>query len=314
MKLDSRIWVAGHTGLVGSSLVRQLTEKGYNNLILLNHTDADLRVPETVEHIFKFYKPEYVFIAAGKVGGIMANSTYPADFIYDNIMMQTNIMHYAYLYKVERLLQMGSSCIYPRECPQPMKEEYLMTGVLEPTNEAYAAAKIAGVKMSEAYKKQYGCKFISVMPTNLYGQGDHYDTETSHVLPALIKKIHEAKVKNEPTVTLWGTGTPKREFMYVDDMTDACIFLMNSDNPAILATPCINLGTGQEFMIQEIAEAIKDIIEYTGKFIYDSSKPDGMPRKLLDSTLLHSFGWTNKYTIMQGLKKTYYYFLESQTN
>lgn len=299
MEKDSKIYVAGHRGLVGSALIRKLTSEGYTNLITRTSWELDLRRQHMVERFFQEEKPEYVFLAAAKVGGILANSTYPGQFIYDNLMIQTNVLECARLHKIKKLLFLGSSCIYPRECPQPIKEEYLLTGSLEPTNEAYAIAKIAGIKMCQAYRKQYGCNFIAVMPTNLYGPNDNYDPETSHVLPALIRKFLEAKVNNEPFVTLWGTGTPRREFLHVDDLADACLFLMNQYDGAEI----VNIGTGEEMTISELADLVVRLVEYEGEIRWDQAKPDGTPRKLLDTTRIAKIGWKNRIPLLVGLNE-----------
>jgi len=307
MKKTSKIYVAGHRGLVGSAIMRNLTKNGYENIITKTHDELDLLDAVAVTNFFKKEKPEYVFLAAAKVGGIHANNIYPADFIYQNLQIQNNIIHNAHLNNIKKLLFLGSSCIYPRECPQPIKEEYLLTGPLEKTNEAYAVAKIAGIKMCQSYNKQYGTKYISVMPTNLYGINDNFDLETAHVLPALLRKFHEAKVNNDPEVVIWGTGKPMREFLYVDDMADACIYLMNhySDDDIV------NIGTGQDISIKELAKTISDIVGYQGKIIHDTTKPDGTPRKLLDVSKLHALGWTHQTSLKEGIKLTYDWFLKN---
>ena len=301
MDLSSKIYVAGHKGLVGSAIVRALEKQGYDNLILRTHSELDLLDQKSATDFFKKEKPEYVFLAAAKVGGIMANRTYPADFIYQNLQIQNNIIHHSHLNGVKKLLFLGSSCIYPRLARQPIKEEYLLTEALETTNESYAIAKIAGIKMCQAYNKQYGTDFISVMPTNLYGPNDNFDPETSHVLPALIRKFHEAKINNQTEVVVWGTGAPKREFLYVDDLADACIFLMNNyDNSEI-----INIGTGEDISIKELAEMIKEITGFTGEINWDASKPNGTPRKLLDVGKLHNLGWKHKINLPDGILSVY---------
>lgn len=301
MKKDSKIYIAGHRGLVGSAIVRALEKQGYENLILRARGKLELLDQKAVADFFKKEKPEYVFLAAAKVGGILANKTYPADFIYQNLQVQNNVIHNSYLHGVKKLLFLGSSCVYPRQCPQPIKEEYLLTGEFEPTNEPYAIAKIAGIKMCQAYNRQYGTNFISVMPTNLYGPNDNFDPKTSHVLPALIRKFHEAKINNQDEVIVWGTGTPKREFLHVDDLTDACVFLMNNyDNSEI-----INIGTGEDISIKELAEMIKEIIGFTGEITWDATKPDGTPRKLLDVTRLHNLGWKHRIDLQKRLETTY---------
>ncbi|MEK7557929.1 MAG: GDP-L-fucose synthase [Patescibacteria group bacterium] len=301
MKKNSKIYVAGHAGLVGSAIIRTLEANGYNNLILKTHQELDLLNQQAVTIFFTQEKPEYVFLCAAKVGGILANSTYPAQFIYENLQIQNNIIHQSYLNKVQKLLFLGSSCIYPRECPQPMKEEYLLTGSLEPTNEPYAIAKIAGIKMCQSYNKQYGTNFISVMPTNLYGPNDNFDLSNSHVLPALIRKFHEAKINKQNKVEIWGTGVAKREFLYVDDLADACIFLMNNYDDSEI----VNIGTGKDKTIKELSELIKKIINYKGKINWDTTKPDGTPRKLLDVSKLHKLNWRHKINLEQGIKMTY---------
>lgn len=304
MKKDSKIFVAGHRGLVGSSLVRALTKQGYTNLVLRTHKELDLLDQKKVLEFFKKETPEFVFMAAAKVGGIIANKTQPADFIYNNLTIQTNIIQSSYLHGVTKLLFLGSSCIYPKLAPQPIKEEYLMTGPLEPSNQAYAVAKIAGIFMCQSYVEQYGVNFISVMPTNLYGPNDNFDLTNSHVLPALLRRFHEAKERDDKEITIWGTGSPKREFLHVDDLADACIFLMNTYNdPSI-----INIGTGEDLSIKELAIKIKDIVGYKGKIHWDSSKPDGTPRKLLDMTKLHALGWKHRIDLDEGIKSTYAWF------
>lgn len=308
MEKDAKIYVAGHRGLVGSALVRKLASQGYTNLLIRTSRELDLRRQDQVEQFFEEERPEFVFLAAAKVGGILANNTYPGQFIYENLMIQTNVLECARIHKVKKLLFLGSSCIYPRECPQPIKEEYLLTGgPLEPTNEAYAIAKIAGIKMCQAYRKQYGCNFISVMPTNLYGPNDNYDPETSHVLPALVRKFHEAKLKNEPSVTLWGTGTPKREFLHVDDLADACLFLMNHyDEEGI-----VNIGTGEDLSIKSLAEMIKEIVDFKGSIYWETSKPDGTPRKVLCLERLHNLPWHHHIGLKNGVSKLYVSFLSN---
>jgi GDP-L-fucose synthase len=306
MNKKSRIYVAGHTGLVGSAIHRRLQAEEYPNLIVRPHRDLDLLRQVEVETFFKAEKPECVFLAAAKVGGILANNTYPAEFIYENLLVEINVIHAAYVSGVKKLLFLGSSCIYPRECPQPMKEEYLLSGKLEPTNEPYAIAKIAGIKMCQSYNRQYGSRFISVMPTNLYGAGDNFDLETSHVLPALIRKFHDARTRDEKTVNIWGTGTARREFLHVDDMADACVFLMkNYDDSEI-----INIGVGEDITIRELAQMIKDIVGFKGSIQYDSSKPDGTPRKLLDVSRLRSLGWQPKISLREGIEMTYRWYVE----
>jgi len=301
MDKDSKIYIAGHTGLVGSSIVRTLKKNGYNNLVYKTLKELDLTKDIEVYKFFEAEKPEYVFLAAAKVGGIYANNTYPANFIFDNLKIQNNIIDAAYKNKIKKLLFLGSSCIYPKLCPQPIKEEYLLTGALEPTNDAYAIAKIAGIKMCQAYNKQYDCNFISVMPTNLYGINDNFDLENSHVLPALLRKAHEAKQKNEKEVIAWGTGSPKREFLYVDDLASACLFLINNyDSPEI-----INIGVGEDISIKELAIIIKKVVGFSGDIVFDQIKPDGAPQKLLDVSKLHSLGWKHITQLEDGIRKTY---------
>ena len=294
--------------MVGSALVRKLKAEGYSNLILKTSADLDLKDQAAVRAFFETEKPEYVFLAAAKVGGIVANATYPAQFLYENLMIQNNVIHQSYVSGVRKLLFLASSCIYPKLAPQPIKEEYLLTGSLEPTNEAYAIAKIAGVKMCEAYNRQYGCNFISVMPTNLYGPNDNYDLETAHVLPALLRKFHEAKMEQEKTgggrsepVELWGTGTPRREFLHVDDLANACFHLMQTYDGSVR----VNIGTGKDISIKELAELIKDLTGFTGDISWNTSKPDGTPRKLLDVSLIHSLGWKHSISLKEGIKRVY---------
>ncbi len=308
MNKDAKIFVAGHRGLVGSALVRALEHAGYRNLILRTRTELDLLDQVAVKTFFETERPEYVFLAAAKVGGIMANKTYPADFIYENLMVQTNIIHSAYVSRVKKLLFLGSSCIYPKLCPQPIKEEYLMTGELESSNKAYALAKIAGIMMCQSYNEQYGTNFISVMPTNLYGPNDNFDLQNSHVLPAMIRKFHEEKVSGSKEITLWGTGSPKREFLHVDDLADACLFLMNTYD----GSEIVNIGTGEDCSIKELAERIRDIVGYQGDILWDESKPDGPPRKLLDVFKLHSLGWKHRVPLEVGLRTTHDWFRSSQ--
>lgn len=302
----SRVYVAGHRGLAGSAIWRELQRQGFSNLIGRSHAELDLLDSVAVRRFFDQEKPEYVFIAAAKVGGIKANDTQPAEFIYQNLQVQNNVIHSAYLAGVKKLLFLGSSCIYPRDCPQPMKEEYLLTGSLEPTNQWYAVAKIAGIKMCQAYRRQYGCDFISVMPTNLYGPRDNYDFETSHVLPALIRRFHEAKVNGAPSVTCWGTGAPRREFLYSDDLARACVFLMGRYSEEQF----INVGFGTEVTIRELTEQVRQTVGYEGKVLWDSSKPDGMPRKLMDSSRIFALGWRPEVDLKQGLAMAYGCFQE----
>ncbi len=305
MNKRSKIYVAGHTGMVGSAIVRTLYERGYKNIIMKTSKELDLIRQDAVENFFDEERPEYVFLAAAKVGGINANNIFPADFIYNNLMIEANIIHNSYKYKVKKLLFLGSSCIYPKMSPQPIKEEHLLTGLLEPTNEAYAIAKISGVALCKFYRQQYRCNFISVMPTNLYGINDNFDLQTSHVLPALIRKFHEAKVNGDEQVVIWGTGKPKREFLYVDDLADACIHLMHNYNNNMH----INIGTGKDIEIGELATIIKDVVGFEGKIINDLSKPDGAPRKLLDVSLLESTGWSSSTNLKVGIEKVYNWYL-----
>lgn len=301
MKKSDKIYIAGHRGMVGSAITRKLEQEGYANLLVRTSKELDLRNQQAVNDFFAAEKPDFVFLAAAKVGGIVANNTYRADFIYENVMIQSNIIHASYVNGVKKLLFLGSSCIYPKMAPQPLKEEYLLTGELEPTNEPYAIAKIAGIKTCDAYRAQYGCNFISVMPTNLYGPNDNYDLANSHVLPALIRKFHEAKIKNEPKVVIWGTGSPMREFLHADDLADACFFLMQSYNEAGL----INIGTGEDITIRDLALLVKEIVGYTGNIEHDLSKPDGTPRKLMDVHKLHAFGWKARIGLREGIEKVY---------
>jgi len=308
MEKDAKIYIAGHRGMVGSAIHRNLQKKGYTNFVLRSSSELDLRNQQQVAAFFKKEKPAYVFLAAAKVGGIHANNIYRAEFLYDNLCIQNNIIHYAYRQGVKKLLFLGSSCIYPKFAPQPLKEEYLLTGTLEPTNEPYAIAKIAGIKLCEAYRDQYGCNFISAMPTNLYGKNDNYHPENSHVLPALIRRFHEAKVNQSQEVIIWGTGTPLREFLSADDMADACIFLMNNYN----GKGFVNIGTGKDISIADLAHLIKDIIGYTGSINFDHSKPDGTPRKLMDVSKLNKLGWKYSIDLKQGIKDAYRDFLKTQ--
>ena len=310
MKKDSKIYVAGHNGLVGSAIVRKLQKKGFENLIVRTREELDLCDQKAVSFFFEQEKPEYVFLAAAKVGGIIANQTYPADFIYSNLQIQNNILHNPYLFKVKKLLFLGSSCIYPRDCPQPIKEEYLLSGPLEPTNTAYAIAKIAGIIGCQSYNKQYGTNYISVMPTNLYGQNDNFDLVNSHVLPAMIRKFHEAKESNSKEVILWGRGKVKREFLHVDDLADACVFLMNKYSE----TSIINIGTGKDVSIKELAELVKKTTKFEGKIVWDKTKPDGTPRKWLSVKKLHDLGWKHKVELESGLKMTYDWFKKNGAN
>ncbi len=301
MQRHSRIYIAGHRGLVGSALYRQLQQQGYDHLLTTPRSALDLRDERAVQQWFDQHQPEFVFLAAAKVGGILANATYPVDFLEDNLRIQTNIIHHSYRSGVQKLLFLGSSCIYPKFAPQPIREAYLLTGALEPTNEWYAIAKIAGIKLCQAYRQQYGWSAICAMPTNLYGPGDNFDLQNSHVLPALIRKFHEAKIQQQPEVTVWGSGTPRREFLYVDDLAAACLFLMqNYDEPDI-----INVGTGTDLSISELASLIQKVTGYSGEIIYDTSKPDGTPRKLLDVSRLQALGWQAQTPLPLGIQKTY---------
>lgn len=301
MDKSSKIYIPGHNGMVGKSLCKYLSEKGFKNIIKLKKSELDLRRQKEVEDFFKSEKPNYVFLIAAKVGGINDNIMHPAQFIYDNLMIQNNVIHSSYLFNAKKLLFVGSSCIYPKNCIQPMKEEYLLSGMLEPTNEAYAIAKISGLEMCKFYKRQYGCNFISAMPTNLYGINDNFDLETSHVLPAMLRKFHEAKVNGSHEVVIWGTGTPKREFLYVDDLANALVFLMDNYN----GDTHVNIGSGEDLEIRELAEMIRKIVGYSGKISYDMSKPDGMPRKLLDVSFLQGLGWRHSYSLEEGISRVY---------
>lgn len=310
MNKHSRVYVAGHRGLVGSALVRRLQAEGYSELLLRSSRELDLRDQAAVERFFAADRPEFVFLAAARVGGIHANDTYPADFIRDNLQIQTNVIDAAYRHGVRKLLFLGSSCIYPKHAPQPMREDCLLTGPLEPTNEWYAIAKIAGLKMCQAYRRQYDFPAISVMPTNLYGPGDNFDLQTSHVLPALIRKFHEAKLANAPAVTIWGTGTPRREFLHVDDLADACLFLMeryDDEQP-------INVGCGEDVSIRELAQLVQEVIGHRGELVFDTSKPDGTPRKLLEVSRLTALGWQPKVGLSEGIAATYQWFLQHQAD
>lgn len=303
MNKGSKVYVSGHRGMVGSAIKRNLESRGYTNLICRTHAELDLTNQQAVNEFFETEKPEYVFLAAAKVGGILANSTYPAEFIYENLMIEANVVHAAYKYGVKKLLFLGSSCIYPKFAPQPLKEDYLLTGELEETNEAYAIAKIAGIRLCKHYNQQYGTNFISLMPTNLYGPNDNFDLETSHVMPALIRKFHDAKIKNQPEVVLWGSGKPKREFLHVDDMADACVYLMKNYDYADIGE-FVNIGVGTDISIKELADMIKDIVGYDGEIVYDASKPDGTPRKLLNVSKLNEFGWEAKIDLRNGINDT----------
>ena len=308
MEKQAKIYVAGHRGMVGSAIYRKLKELGYTNIVTRTSKELDLRDQQAVKEFFESEKPEYVFLAAAKVGGIMANNTYRADFIYENLAIQNNVIHFAHENNVEKLMFLGSSCIYPKMAPQPLNEDSLLTGTLEYTNEPYAIAKIAGIKMVESYRLQYGDKYISVMPTNLYGINDNYHPENSHVLPALIRRFHEAKEANAASVTIWGTGTPLREFIYADDLADACVFLMENYDELQF----INIGVGEDISIKELAETIQEVVGYTGKLEFDSSKPDGTPRKLMDVSKLHSLGWKHKINLKEGIALAYQDFLSKE--
>ncbi|MCA6513969.1 MAG: GDP-L-fucose synthase [Chitinophagaceae bacterium] len=301
MKLNSKIYVAGHRGMVGSAIVRLLEQRGYENLLTRTSSELDLRNQQAVNDFFTKEKPEYVFLAAAKVGGILANNSYRAEFIYDNLIIQSNIIEAAYRSGVKKLLFLGSSCIYPKLAPQPLKEEYLLSGYLEPTNQSYAIAKIAGIEMCDAYRAQYGCNFISAMPTNLYGPNDNYDANGSHVVPALLRKVMTAQEQQLDSVTIWGSGTPRREFLHVDDMADACLFLMDNYNEP----GQVNIGCGEDLSILELAQLIAEIVGFTGKIITDSSKPDGTPRKLMDVGKLHRMGWQHAISLPEGIERVY---------
>ncbi len=311
MNKNSKIYIAGHRGLVGSALVRRLQVKGYTNLVTRTHAELELRDQKAVQAFFATEKPDYVILAAAKVGGIHANNTYPAEFIHDNLVIQNNVIHSAYQNKVERLLFLGSSCIYPKDCPQPIKEEYLLTGPLEPTNRPYALAKIAGIEMCHAYNRQYGTKYMAAMPTNLYGPNDNYDLNNSHVLPALIRKMHEAKQSGAKEVVVWGTGTPKREFLYSDDMADACLFLLEQPESNLgglfndNTPPLVNVGCGEDLTIRELAEMVKEVVAFEGGLSFDSSKPDGTMRKLMDVSRIKALGWERKVLLKEGIALSY---------
>ncbi|MFC4143935.1 GDP-L-fucose synthase [Pedobacter mendelii] len=301
MEKNAKIYVAGHRGMVGSAIYRKLQKEGYTNLLTKTSAELDLRNQQAATDFFETEKPDYVFLAAAKVGGIIANNTYRADFLFENLAIQNNVIHNAYLTGVKKLMFLGSSCIYPKLAPQPLKEDYLLTGILEETNEPYAIAKIAGIKMCDAYRDQYGCNFISVMPTNLYGYNDNYHPENSHVLPALIRKVHEAKINNEKQVTVWGSGSPMREFLFADDLADACYFLMQNYNEANL----INIGVGHDLTIKDLALLIAAVLGFEGELVFDASKPDGTPRKLMDVTKLHNLGWKHKIELPEGIALAY---------
>ncbi|HQT58865.1 GDP-L-fucose synthase [Daejeonella sp.] len=309
MEKKSKVYVAGHRGMVGSAIVRKLTMEGFTNLVIKTSSELDLRNQTEVSAFFKKERPDYVFLAAAKVGGIIANNTYRADFLYENLAIQNNVIHNSYLNGVKKMMFLGSSCIYPKLAPQPLKEEYLLTGLLEPTNEPYAIAKIAGIKMCEAYRDQYDCNFISVMPTNLYGYNDNYHPENSHVLPALIRRLHEAKMNRASEVNIWGSGSPKRELLFADDLADACIFLMQNYNDSEL----INIGTGQDLTIRELALLVKEVVGFMGELVFDLSKPDGTPRKLMDVSKLNGLGWNYKISLEDGLKLAYADYLKNSS-
>jgi GDP-L-fucose synthase len=313
---DDRIFVAGHRGLAGSALVRRLQARGYRNLVVRTHRELDLADGVAVREFFSQEKPQVVLLAAARVGGILANSAYPAQFIHENLAIQTNVIHEAYRAGVSELLFLGSSCIYPRDCPQPIKEEYLLTGALEPTNQAYAIAKIAGIEMCRAYNRQYGTRYLCAMPTNLYGPGDNYDLQTSHVLPALLRKFHEAKLHNERSVTVWGSGRPRREFLHSDDMADACIHLLENDTEVAARfgeqrAPLVNVGCGEDLTIAELAAGVREALGSRAEIVYDRTKPDGTPQKLLDITLMRSLGWQPRISLAEGLRSTYQSFINA---
>ncbi|MDA6068809.1 GDP-L-fucose synthase [Flavobacterium sp. AC] len=301
MNLEDKIYIAGHRGMVGSAILRQLKAEGYTNFILKTSSELDLSNQQAVADFFLKEKPDYVFLAAAKVGGIIANNTYRGDFIYENLMIQNNVIHQSYVNEVKKLMFLGSSCIYPKMAPQPLKEEYMLTGELEPTNEPYAIAKIAGIKMCDAYRDQFGCNFISVMPTNLYGPNDNYDLKNSHVLPAMLRKFITAKRNNDSSVTIWGTGSPKREFLHADDLAEACVFLMENYNESGL----VNIGVGEDISILDLAILVKKVVGFEGEILTDTTKPDGTPRKLMDVSKLSSFGWKAKTTLEEGIQKVY---------
>jgi len=318
MDLDAKIYVAGHRGLVGSAILRQLEKAGFRNVVTKTHSELDLINQEAVRDFFVREKPEYVFLCAAKVGGILANSRFPAEFIHKNLAIQVNVIHESYLSGVERLLFLGSSCIYPRDCPQPIKEEYLLAGPLEPTNRPYAIAKIAGIEMCWAYNRQYGTRYLAIMPTNLFGPGDNYDLETSHVLPALIRKMHEAKENGTDSVVVWGTGSPRREFLYSDDLGVAAMYLMNLESAelgkissSVESPPLVNIGVGKDITIKELAEMVREIVGYNGEIVWDTQKPDGTPRKLLDVGKVKSLGWKSRISLKTGIDAAYKDFLEN---
>ena len=308
MQPDARVFVAGHRGLVGSAIVRRLEAEGFSRVLTATREQLDLRDQAAVNYWFRANRPEYVLLVAGTVGGILANSTRPAEFIYDNMMIHATVVHAAHLFPVKRLLYLGSSCIYPRDCHQPMREEHLLSGYLEPTNEPYAIAKIAGIKLCQAYRKQYGCDFISAMPTNLYGPHDNFDLASSHVLPALIRKFHDAKTEGRAEVPIWGTGSPRREFLHVDDLADACVFLVRRYD----AAEHVNVGTGEDLTVRELAETIRDIVHPDAELVFDTTKPDGTPKKLLDVSRLHALGWRHRIDLREGILSSYRWFLENR--
>jgi GDP-L-fucose synthase len=310
MEKHAKIYIAGHRGLVGSAIVRRLRQDGYTNLLTATSRELDLRDQAAVRAFFEKERPDYVFLAAARVGGILANNNFPADFIYQNLMIEANVIESARLAGVEKLLFLGSTCIYPKMAPQPLKEEYLLTAPLEPTNEWYAVAKIAGIKLCQAYQRQYGCKFISVMPTNLYGPGDNFDLESSHVMPALIRKFHEARQQGKPTVTVWGTGKPLREFLHVDDCADACLFLMEHYE----GEEIVNVGVGSDLTIAELAGLVKQVVGFEGEIVFDGSKPDGTPRKLVDVSRINALGWRAIIPLKEGIASTYRWFLENKAS
>ncbi|MFD1142470.1 GDP-L-fucose synthase family protein [Larkinella insperata] len=308
MEKEAKIYVAGHRGMVGSAIVRKLRTEGFDNLLVRTSSELDLRNQAAVEAFFETEKPDYVFLAAAKVGGIVANNTYRADFLYENLLIEANIIHQAYRTGVKKLLFLGSSCIYPKLAPQPLKEDYLLSGFLESTNEPYAIAKIAGIKLCESYRRQYGCNFISAMPTNLYGPNDNYDLQSSHVLPALIRKFHEAKINGQPAVEVWGTGSPRREFLHADDLADACFFLMENYNDELF----VNIGTGVDETIRELVDQVQQVVGYEGEVRWNTDKPDGTPRKLMDVSRLHAMGWQHRIELKDGLEMTYQDFLANE--
>lgn len=310
MEKNNKVFVAGHRGMVGSSIVRKLEQEGFTNILTRTSSELDLCNQQAVNDFFAKEKPDFVFIAAAKVGGIQANNIYRAEFLYNNLLIEANVIHAAYVNGVKKLLFLGSSCIYPKLAPQPLKEEYLLTGLLEPTNEPYAIAKITGIKLCEAYRDQYGCNFISAMPTNLYGEGDNYHLQNSHVIPALIRKFHEGKMNKAGHVEIWGSGSPFREFMYVDDLGDACFFLMKNYNDKLF----VNVGTGEEIAIRDLAFVVKEVTGFEGEIRFDTSKPDGTPRKLMDSSLIHAMGWKHRISLKDGLKLAYQHFLSEIKN